>query len=315
MAYAVSKKYEEFLKTFDSPNTIKVMKSLNAIGEHDYDNCTPIDLQQIILDMKPNSLKSITTVIYAMGLYARHLNNDEMYHMVKGLDRSMIWELARPRAKRKFISHSDFKRVVKEIELYEEHNGFYISTLFRSVYEGIYNDDMSVVKNLRASDVTERIVSLNPDNRKECFCYVPERLVADLVKLGKLDIWQRNNRYGTCNIKIQGVYKDSCFKVENRKGSQEYSYRFTYYRILRKVAKDYVGYGLLPLQLFVSGIMHRIKIQLNENRINLEEAFADNNKSRLVGSIIAEELERGNYAVTVRNFREMVKGHIDVFDD
>lgn len=310
----MSQNFEGFLSTFESPNTSKVIKSLSAIGEHDYTDCTPIDLQQIILDLNPNSPKSATTMIYVLGLYAKYLGNDDMYHMTRDLDRNALWELAKPSAKKKFISHSAFEKVVKDIELYEEYNSIYISTLFRSIYEGIYNDDMSVVKNLRAGDVTENNLSLNPDNRKKYFLYVSDRLAADLIKLGKLDVWQRNNRYGTCNIKIQGVHKDSCFKVENRKGSQEYSYRFTYYRILRKVAKDYVGYGLLPLQLFVSGIMYRIRLELEKSDIDLTEAFSANNKSRLVGSVISDELERCNYDITVRNFREMVRGHIDVFD-
>lgn len=307
--------FDKFIETFESPNTKKVTKSLRKIGDYDYDNITPIDLEQIVLSLEPNSPKSITTICYTMGLYAKYLGNNTLYHMIDDLDRSAIWKLAKPNARKKFISHSQFKRVCKDIETFEEYNSLYISTLFRCLYEGVYSDDMSVVKNLRASDITENILALNPDNEKKYFLYVSDGLAKDLTTLGRMDTWSRRNRYGECRIKTTGLYDDTCFKVESRNGSDQYLYRFSYYRVLRKVAKEYVGYGLLPLQLFVSGIMYRIKINLFENSIELEDAFSPNNKSRLVNKVISDELKRCGYDIEIRNFREMVIGHIDVFAD
>lgn len=305
--------FEKFINTLGSLNTAKVARSLSDIGNHDYSNVTPIDLEQIILGLKPNSPKAITTIVYILGLYAKYLDNNEMYHMTRDLDRNALWARAKNDAPKKFISHSSFENVYHDIGVYEEYNSFYQQTLFRCLYEGIYNDDMSVIKNLRASDIKENIVTLREDNGKEYSLYVSDKLAEDLKKLGTIDVWERKNRYGTCKIKTMGLHDDSCFKVENRKGSSEYSYRYTYYRILRKIAKEYLEYNLLPLQTYVSGMMYRISVNLKECGITLEEAFSSGNKNRDVNRIISDELSRCNCNTEVRNFREMVNGHLDVF--
>lgn len=311
----MSNDFDKFLETFDSQNTIKVMKSLKAIGEYDYTDCTPIDLQNIVLDLKPNSPKAITTIIYVLSLYVKYLGKEDVYYMIQDLDRNVLWSLAKPNASKKFISHSNFEKTCKEIELYEKYNSVYISSLFRCLYEGIYNDDMSVVKNLRASDINGNVVILRPDNEDSYELEISEKLANDLIKLGKIDTWSRRNRYGEVKIKTLGIYKDSCFKVENRKGSPEYAYRFSYYRMLRKISKEYLEYNLLPLQLFVSGVVYRIKLNLEERGIGLRDAFSDNNRDRIVSSVISDELNRCAYETPVRNFREMVKGHIEIFDN
>lgn len=305
--------YERFIESIDSPNTVKVLRSLSRLGEYDYSNCTPVMMEQIVLSMQPNSPKSITTITYVLSLYAKFLKNDDMYHMAKDIDRNALWAIAKPSARKKFISYSQYKETFKDIELYEEYNSLYISALFRCIYEGIYSDDMSVIKNLRGSDVKETFVTLRDDDEKVYDFGISESLAKDLKKLGTIDIWSRNNRYGECKIKTTGLYKDSCFKVENRKGSTEYAYRYSYYRILRNVSKNYIGYGVLPLHLFVSGIMYDISTRLNECDIGLEDAFAAGNKNREVNKIISFELARRNYTTEVRNFREMVNGHLEMF--
>ena len=307
------KNFDGFLNTIESHNTKKVADSLRGLGDHDYSNATPIDLENVIVGMNPNSPKAITTICYVLGLYAKYLEDNDLYHMIQDLDRSVIWFIAKPNAPKKFILNSSFKNVYTEIGVYEEYNSFYVQTLFRCLYEGIYSDDMSVIKNLRASDVNDNVVTLREDSGNEYSLKVSEKLADDLVKLGSIDIWERKNRYGTCKIKTKGLHKDTCFKVENRKGSSEYSYRFTYYRILRKIAKEYLEYNLLPLQLFISGMMFRIGVKLSEFNIGLEDAFASGNKNRAVNKIISDELIRCNCDTEVRNFREMVNGHLDVF--
>ena len=108
------------------------------------------------------------------------------------------------------------------------------STEASNKIEGIYNDDMSVIKNLRASDIKGNMVTLREDSGHSYDIEVSEEFAIDLKELSYIDTWERKNRYGLCKIKIEGLYSDSCFKVENRKGSSEYAYRYTYYRILRK---------------------------------------------------------------------------------
>jgi hypothetical protein len=309
------KNYDGFIGSFSSVNTAKVAKSLSKIGDYDYSYASPIDIEQIILSLKPNSPKAITTIVYIMSLYAKYLENNDLYNMVQDVDRNVIWSIAKKSASKKFISFSTYKDVCTNIDIYEDYNSFYIQTLFRCLYEGIYSDDMSVIKNLRASDVNNNIVTLRRDKEEPYDLLITDELAEDLIKLSSVDIWERRNRYGTCKINISGVYNDSCFKAESRKGSSEYSYRYTYYRILRKISNEYLGYNLLPLQIFVSGIMYRININFIDNGISLKDGFADKNKNRIVNKIISNELNRCHYDIEVRNFREMVSGHIDVFID
>ena len=233
--------------------------------------------------------------------------------MVQDIDKSALWLIAKSNASKKFISHSNFNDIYHDIGLYEDYNALYYQVLFKCLYEGIYNDDMSVIKNLRASDCKDNLVILKDDNNHTYELEISKELCDDLKELGSLDIWERKNRYGICQIKINGLYADSCFKVENRKDFSEYSYRYSYYRVLRKIAKDYLEYNLLPLQLYVSGMMYRIGLNLQKHDISLEEAFADQNRDRFVTKVIADELQRCNCNTAVRNFREMVKGHLDVF--
>ena len=59
--------------------------------------------------------------------------------------------------------------------------------------------------------------------------------------------------------------------------------------------------------------MYRIGLKLKEYNIDLEDAFSYQNKNKLVGKITSDELVRCNCDTEVRNFREIVKGHLDVF--
>lgn len=306
-------KFDEFVETVQAQNTKKVVKSLQAVCEYDYSNCTAEDVKQVVLGMNPNSVKSIITICYVIGLYAKYLGNNELYNIVQGFDKNSLWAEAKPNAPRKYISHDGFEEVVHDIGIYEDYNGFYQQVLFRCVYEGIYNDDMSVIKNLRASDINGNVITLREDNGHTYDLEVSAELAKDLLDLSTQDKWERKNRYGSCQVGISGVHHDSCFKVEIRKGASEYSYRYSYYRILRKIAKEYVEYNLLPLQIYISGMTYRIGLKLSECGISLEDAFANQNRDRVVGKIIADELKRCNCDTEVRNFRQMVKGHLEVF--
>lgn len=305
--------FKRFIETLEAPNTIRVITSLQAIGEHDYTDCTPADLEEIILGMKPNSPKAIITMCWALGLYARYLKDEKLYNMVQELDRNALWVKAKPAAARKFISHSDYKQTCHIISMYEELNALYSEALFRCLYEGIYNDDMSVIKNMRGSDIHGNIITLHEDNGHSYDLEISEDLARDLIELSETVTQDRKNRYGFFQIPVEGVYPDSCFKAEVRKDNSDYSYRYSYYRVLRKIAKEYLQYNLLPLQLYISGIMYRIRLKLQENNISLEDAFSGNNRDKIVNKIISDELKRCNYNTDIRNFRQIVKGHLEVF--
>lgn len=310
---------ERFINSIESPNSQKVAKFALKDIEGNIENYSQIELEQVILDKHPSSPKEITTIVYILSSYSNYLQeqgvvkDNNMYEILQSIDKKMLWKKAKPQAKKKFISNEQFKRVVHDISLYEEYNSLYYETLFRAIYEGLYNDDLSVIKNLRKSDINENIVTLREDNNHVYKIKVSERLAKDLRQLADINIWERRNRFSVCKVEMRGVYSDSVFKIENRSTASNDSYRFTYYAKLRKIAKEYLEYSLLPLQLYTSGVMHRIKIELDENGIPLEEAFAQNSRNRIAHLIISKELLRCNSSIEVGNFRELVKGHLDSF--
>lgn len=312
---------QEYVDSIGSKNTQKVIKYVfKRIDDDNIENYGLMQMEQLILNMKPNSNKEIITIIYVLSSYFKYLQeqgvvkNNNTYQMLQSLDKKLLWEKAKPYSKKKFISNEQFERVVKDIATFEEYNALYFELLFSCIYYGIYNDDMSVLKNLRSGDIQEDgVVTLREDNSHIYKIKVPLRLAKDLKQLATMDKWFRPNRFGLCQVDMKGVYSDSVFKVESRTTNSEDSYKFSYYSKLRKINKEYVGYTLLPLQLYTSGIMYRIKTELEKNHISLEEAFADNSRNRMAHLIISKELLRCNSSIEIGNFRELVKGHLNSF--
>lgn len=311
---------ERFMESVKVPNTAKVVKFVLKDVDANIENYSLMELEQFILDLKPSSPKTIITICYVLGLYAKWLqeqgiiNNDNFYQMTQSLDKKLLWKKAKPNAKKKFISHEQYQTVIKDIATYEEFNALYYELLFSCIWYGIYSDDLSVIKNLRASNIEDDgTVTLQEDDGHTYKLKVPEKLAKDLKQLASINVWQRRNRFGVCNVDMRGVYSDSVFKIENRSTASNESFRFTYYAKLRKIAKEYLEYSLLPLQLYTSGIMHRIKVELDKNDIALDEAFADNSRNRMAHLIISKELVRCNSSIEIGNFRELVKGHLESF--
>lgn len=311
---------ERFINSIESPNSQKVAKYALKDIDDNIENYNLMRLEQLILDRKPNSPKEIVTVCYVLGSYSKWLqeqnivDNDNLYQLISSLDKKVLWKKCKPNAKKKFISNEDYQRVIKDIATYEEYNSLYYELLFSCIWHGIYNEDLSVIKNLRSSKINDNgVITLEEDNGHAYKIKVPEKLASDLRLLASINIWQRPNRFGICNVEMRGMHKDSVFKVEHRSTSSNGSYRFTYYSKLRKIAKEYLEHNLLPLQLYTSGIMHRIKAELNKNSISLEEAFADNSRNKMAHLIIQKELVRCNSNIEIGNFRELVKGHLDSF--
>lgn len=312
---------ERFVNSIESPNSQKVIKHVfKKIEAEDIENYNPMQMEQLILNASPNSPKEIITIIYVLSSYFKYLQeqdivqDDNAYQIVQSLDKKILWKKAKPFSKKKFISYEQYQRVIKDIATYEEYNALYYELLFACIYHGVYNDDLSVIKNLRSSNINDDgMITLQEDNGHTYKLKVPEKLALDLKKLASINVWQRRNRFGICNVDMRGVYSDSVFKIEHRSTASNDSYRFTYYAKLRKIAKEYLEYSLLPLQLYTSGIMYRIKLELDKNEISLEEAFTNNNRDRMAHLIISKELMRCNSGIELGNFRELVKGHLESF--
>ena len=311
---------ERFIDSIESPNSKKVAKFALKNIDGDIENYSQMEIEQVIIERKPSSPKEIVTVCYILGSYSKWLkeqniiDNDNLYQIVNSLDKKLLWKKCKPLAKKKFINNEEYQRVIKDIATYEEYNALYYELLFSCIWNGIYNDDLSVIKNLRTSNISDDgIVVLEEDNGHTYRLRIPEKLASDLKKLASINSWQRPNRYGICNVDMRGAHQDSVFKIENRSTASNESFRFTYYAKLRKISKEYLDHSLLPLQLYTSGVMYRIKTELEKNNISLEEAFAQNSRNKMAHLIVQKELVRCNSSVEVGNFRELVKGHLDLF--
>lgn len=316
----MNKYMQEYIDSIESQNTQKVIKYVfKKIDDENVENYNFIQIEQLIINMNPNSPKEIITIIYVLSSYAKWLQeqniikNDNLYQILQSLDKKLLWKKCKPNAKKKFISYEEYKRVTHEISVYEDFNALYYEALFKCIYEGIYNDDLSVIKNLRSSDINNNIITLHEDNGHSYKIKVSDKLASELKQLANINVWERRNRFGICQVNMRGVHKDSVFKIEDRSTASNDSYKFTYYAKLRKISKEYLERSLLPLQLYTSGIMHRIKVELDNNNIPLEEAFAQNSRNKMAHLIISKELMRCNSSIEVGNFREIVKGHLDSF--
>ena len=312
---------ERYIGSIESLNSQKVIKHVFKKINADYiENCNLMQMEQAIISASPNSPKEIITIIYVVSSYLKWLqeqgiiNNDNAYQVIQSIDKKLLWKKCKPNAKKKFISNEQYQMIIKDIATYEEYNALYYEMLFSCIWFGIYNDDLSVIKNLRKSDIgDDGIIVLHEDNGHTYKLKVPEKLASDLKQLANTNTWQRRNRFGVCNVDMRGLHSDSVFKIENRSTASNDSFRFTFYAKLRKIAKEYLEYSLLPLQLYTSGIMYRIKAELEKSDIPLEEAFADNSRNKMAHLIIQKELVRCNSNIELGNFRELVKGHLDSF--
>ena len=312
---------ELYIGSIESINSQKVIKHVfNKINADDIEKYNIIQMEQAIINALPNSPKEIITIIYVISSYLKWLheqkiiNNDNAYQVIQSIDKKLLWQKCKPKAKKKFISNEQYQRIIKDIATYEEYNALYYELLFSCIWFGVYSDDLSVIKNLRKSDINDDgIINLREDNGHAYKLKVSEKLASDLKQLANINTWQRRNRFGVCNVDMRGLYSDSVFKIENRSTASNDSFRFTFYAKLRKIAKEYLEYSLLPLQLYTSGIMHRIKMELEKNNISLDEAFADNSRNKIAHLIIQKELVRCNSNIELGNFRELVKGHLESF--
>jgi uncharacterized protein YlaN (UPF0358 family) len=313
---------ERYISSIESLNSQKVIKHIfKKIDVNNIEHYNLIQIEQLIIDASPNSPKEIITMIYVISSYLKWLqeqgmiDNDNTYQIIQSIDKKLLWIKCKPKAKKKFISNKQYREVIKDIATYEEYNALYYELLFSCIYYGVYSDDLSVIKNLRSRDISEDgIMILHEDNNHSYKLKVPERLALDLKKLADINVWQRNNRFGICNVDMRGVHSDSVFKIENRSTASNDSFRFTYYAKLRKIAKEYLERSLLPIHLYASGLMYRIKLELDKNNISLKEAFADNSRNKIAHMIIQKELIRCNSSIELGNFRELVKGHLESFE-
>lgn len=283
------------------------------------------EIENVILDIHPNSEKNITSICYALSLYAKFLQekgdvpDDSIDRNIHYIQRKVLWEKAKKQVPKRFISHKSYLELIEELE-YEDLNATYYLSLIRCIYEGAYSDNLSVLYNMRGKDIdidNNRIcLHSSYGNESDDYDYeLPTDLLVDLHELSHNQYWERLNRFNAYRVMIEGLYPDSCFKIENRNRTEDDGVAFerSYANKMRKILDVYGYKALKPKQLFVSGVMYRIRLELEKNGYDLKESFSHNNKNREVARIIQNELDRCHYKTKSNLFRQIVNGDIEIF--
>lgn len=278
------------------------------------------ELEDYIVRLKPTSIPSVSTYCYVLSVYFKWCSDNkycskEQYEMVSDIDRGLIWKKVKPHVSKRFITNSQYLQILDDINKYEELNSLYYKTLYECIYEGVYGENLTEIRELRASDINGRLLTICHDDGTKNTFEISQSLADDLIELSGEEEWERNHRYGTCKIKLIGKYPDSCFKVEFRNNctDMDKAYRFFYYSKLRKIAEDYVGYKMLPLHIYQSGIINRICQKLVSKGIKIKEAFSENNKNPAIKQIIDEEINRVGYNISSADFRFHMISFMDMF--
>lgn len=279
---------------------------------------TQEDLIKLISILEPKSLREIKTICNALSVYARNTNNGEAYNVIKNLNKQELFENIKGTVPEIYISYEQYLEVLNKIdEDMELHNKLYYKTLLACMYEGIYKDDYTVLMNLRKSDVREDSVILHDENGAYELT-IPEYLAEYLRELAGVDCWIRIHKNGSVyNNATEGCkYADSIFKIiKSKSHNDDKTYRNAYLKRWRDIKTRYLNSAIKPENIYISGIMHRIKEMLEDNNITIDYAFQKNQRDKKVTAIIKNELERCHSDLDVRAFRVKVKGHIEVFKD
>ena len=319
----MNKTYKEF--TLSVPDTIQnVMEKYAWIGDLQPD-ISAEELIQIIIDNKPASKREITVMLTTAARYAKYCDNKNLLNIieqVREIGRGTIWDKAKPNAEQSFFTRKEFKKIMIGLNPNDPDEGFeentlYYRTLFWAVYEGIYNYDMSVMENVRASDINinNRQITLR-DNKDNVYIMndMPEQLLNDLIICSKLLYWEQRKRgNGIARYDMVGKYPDACFKALSSKARQ--NLRAGYQAKLKKITTTYFDTKISPPHIYYSGIAHRIADRLAANDISIDDAFRSRNNAFLPVNIIRQELERSHYNKPVHKFKEIIDSHLEIMED
>lgn len=270
------------------------------------------ELKNLVVRMNPINIRMITSYLNIIGLYARWTDNIDLYNRISEFDRKEIWEYCdKTNTNKIFISKEEFNDLINDISFTDECNAEFNIALLTSIYEGIYSNDMSVLSNLRASNIHGNIVTLEYSTGDTFNMEISEDLSDLLNDISRTDVRMRKNGEGVYAINVNGEYEDSCFKFDKSVANGKTKNRF-YYR-MRKISNEYLDFNLKAQNLYISGIMYRINKLLEENGYNIIDVFENDRKFGSDIDVIRKELERINYKNDFKYLRQRVFGYVDIF--
>ena len=316
--------FEDFCDSFESYGTKTGYRS--SLIKFDFSDISKWENEDYILEQfeqaKPNTITQ--TKVSKSGIRAflrycyEHAEDDaEKFQFLKAemavadLPSGKIWERIGTEKERRFISFAELKRVIKEIDVsWDNPNALSYSTLFLAVYEGVYsNTDLAIINNVRLSDIEGNILHAD-DGEQKYDLVISDELKEHMKELGSMNTMVRKNRYREYEIPVYGKDVDSVFKREQRLGDD---YNGAYRNKIRTVVAEFLDYNLKPKALYVSGLMHKIKIALENNGHTLEDGFACDVPSKEVLEIIRIEMNNFHYPFDYRVLKNYVMNNLSDF--
>lgn len=300
----MNNRFQDYLDSIKSKNegTAATYNAYRQYGDFDYNNADAKFLIDVIMSSKPKTIRSIAVARQALKGYLQFIQADDAVHILDELSINEIFTQRSNDIPKRLFSFDDFKDLLDFIDMTDDYNDFYVRTLVRACFEGIYSDDTSVLIHLRGSDVEENMVHLRNINGYEYNLEISYDLAQDLKEMSMLHEWRRaykNGAYGA--LPTFGLYPDSCFKYNGDPDSYE-GYKYMYWRVLRLLGKRY-GRKITPQILFVSGVLYRVEQKAKEYNMTLEDVMGYTNVNQIGFSLLNQELARCNYTSDTALFK------------
>lgn len=292
--------------------------------DEDLSNLSLGRIEELIIDARPGSRRATTYAIIALKdfiLWANNYDDDvarRLEFSLSKIDRTSLLKRIDEKygVKQRFISNREYHEILGKISFMEPYNPDYLITLYMAIYEGIYCRDMSVLANLRYSDIDGNIATLYDGDGNSWQIQISDRLKERLKDNSLIVHWYRKTgKSPMVAYPVYSEYADSCFKIEsNGTTNPKARTQQKYINMIRRIGNT-VGVDVKPSQLYISGILYRMERELKRNGMDLQYAFSKFNRDRTVSRIMSNELQKSHYEITNSNFRETVGGVLISFDD
>lgn len=277
-------------------------------------NMSLTELQNLLILLKPISKFAISVYLSRLRKYAEYIGCQRFIDVSNNIDveETYMKSVNAGNHQRKYLSDAEFNDMIFNLQMMDILNVEYFTVLLRAIYEGIYSDDLSALTNLRAGDIHGNVVTVKRDGQEPFELEVSHELAYDLKDLSISTSYERKNRYGIFTVQTEGLYGDSVFKTETRSSNGDKSYAMSYYRYLRKVSEE-IDFKIIPKCLYISGIVNRIKAELESNNMTLENVVLHVRRTGEDMDIFKRELERCHYPYGYSNVRNMILGYLEDF--
>lgn len=310
-------------KVYIAKKLIKYL-DLKNIDEYDLAKYTSEQFEELIMYMKPTSLIDLSDMIYKLNDILKYCFKDYNENNILSINKESLWLKIKDKNKfKRYFSDKKYREIVDYLNknvLYDDNDLYYL-TLFMSIYEGMYNKGLTEIKNLRLSDINAEtnVVLLRDDNGNERELQISDELKENLFKLSNKKIWykKQGRNHKIIEQELSGQYDDSVFKIILRTDNEiEKCYREFYYRRIKTIVKDFIGYNTSPLHIFISGIINRVYNQLLEFNISYDEIRKSSNSFTITARFfIKKECERVGYNVNFNVFMRTLKSYAEIFEE